>query len=529
MYSLVDNVGLRDVPPAATAVDIARKLIKPEIHALIESVSQAQNPQEHLHTVLHGLKEALNSVKYHDCDLYPHVTVPLENTHKIKLMESAKREVLGSFGDKDPLYHTPNMIELASVYNDLFEKQEETLCNLIKQSVQPMRDKVYASLYATRVAYLKAVVDAMHAKRKKGRRPRVTWKVVGKALQTFSGFNSWGWNVNDEDYEALFLLYTLPGIDCIKSCSHKCRQWGLFLYKYLINFKPCEWALQHGFTHTALVSRWLHEWSSGEDPLVSFTPTESFDWSYWFFELVNETTDQEELQEVFQESIVTALDRKTIAWDFMRRVFIRGDAELYKMLCHHPVTGVAMNVASRVFTSRYVFDELTVNTGFATLLYHTQPMVKLILNKVGLKEAVLPPTLDRNLMQRMDWLMTSSGTLVGVNGSLLDRDPYVKKERRLWVRHYLWERVRWLVSIRKYAFAWLENHEEIVMRAEFANDGTALVIGKDAMQLRREYETSFFGVLWRACEWERMKQRYQSRERLCEERDALFMHSVCQF
>ena len=57
-----------------------------------------------------------------------------------------------------------------------------------------------------------------------------------------------------------------------------------------------------------------------------------------------------------------------------------------------------------------------------------------------------------------------------------------RERRRSWVNDYLWERVRWLVRVRFWAWEWIEIHGMCKMRAEELADGTVVMLGEDAIE-----------------------------------------------
>lgn len=65
-----------------------------------------------------------------------------------------------------------------------------------------------------------------------------------------------------------------------------------------------------------------------------------------------------------------------------------------------------------------------------------------------------------------------------------------RERRRSWVRDYLWERVRWLVRVRFWAWQWIEIHGSRKMHAEELADGTVVMLGEDAIEYQEEHAQS---------------------------------------
>ena len=59
--------------------------------------------------------------------------------------------------------------------------------------------------------------------------------------------------------------------------------------------------------------------------------------------------------------------------------------------------------------------------------------------------------------------------------------------RRSWVNDYLWERVRWLVRVRFWAWEWIEIHGRPKMHAKELDDGTPVMLGEDAIECQDEH------------------------------------------
>lgn len=65
-----------------------------------------------------------------------------------------------------------------------------------------------------------------------------------------------------------------------------------------------------------------------------------------------------------------------------------------------------------------------------------------------------------------------------------------RDRRRSWVMDFLWEKVRWLVRVRFWAWEWLEIHGMHKMRAEKLADGTVVMLGEDAIECQDAHARS---------------------------------------
>jgi hypothetical protein len=89
---------------------------------------------------------------------------------------------------------------------------------------------------------------------------------------------------------------------------------------------------------------------------------------------------------------------------------------------------------------------------------------------------------------RMLFSMSASGGCISpirINPSCIPPGVTIKASPA-WLHWGLWERVRWSVKVRKYGLHWLEEWTKRVCRAEFDEDGSALMLGHEAKRMRIE-------------------------------------------
>lgn len=89
---------------------------------------------------------------------------------------------------------------------------------------------------------------------------------------------------------------------------------------------------------------------------------------------------------------------------------------------------------------------------------------------------------------KMLFSMSASGGCISpirINPSCIPHGVTIKSFPH-WLRWGLWERVRWAVKVRHYGLHWFEEWTKRVYRAEFDEDGSALLLGPEAKRMRIE-------------------------------------------
>lgn len=519
--------GIEVVPPSSTAEQLAHKLLNLEIPEALEFVKKMdilckkhsplkrEIPMNVFYNVLAGFRRAIDRTLLNQEEDYPWIAIPMHNAAKRRAMRLAFAEPR-SYGNE--LQDADSLIDIAAAYHSRLEKEKSKLISEINEAVKPEVRKVVDYLCAMRITFISQMIHLMwgplpaKGASTQTTKPAAKWTMPQKDIISVL-VNKDSTNLDQpfhardtDDHEALTYLFLIPGA-LIPGKSWTLKHWGLVLVTTLPKF-DAKWLTWPGCnyrgprTGAQLMRKWLDYfylilWQIPRGLADGRAP---FTTAYWINKLHTATHCLDDYDSTIAYALpsfligedLTAKELEGMLHYIVTDMFAQNNTEVYRMLCKHPSIGQHMYFYTWLHMIGNLFWKRQWKDDFVSLEKRTPEMLLLIFKELGHKPAMKPLTLDKDLVRAgiprggegvfrpdAEYIFYASAASIAAHQA----DERIARERKLWVKYYLWPQARWRAKIDRWIWAWIENHEEIQYRAEFAPDGMALLTGEAA---RRE-------------------------------------------